>query len=128
MLAFFSAFALYWFKRYFRNAAETARLAERLQAADYRHVQGGTVRIRVFDLGDSAEISVEDDGVGMEPDTLGRALHQGETFGRKSGVGLANTDRRLKQIFGKGLQVRGGPGQGTIVSFIVPKDSGARNV
>ncbi|WP_308530501.1 ATP-binding protein [uncultured Paenibacillus sp.] len=89
-------------------------------------IRGGTARIRVRDLGNGAEISVEDDGIGMEPETWRRALNPEDPLGRKMGVGLANTDRRLKQLFGKGLQFQSAPGQGTIVSFVVPKDFGKR--
>jgi Predicted signal transduction protein with a C-terminal ATPase domain len=46
---------------------------------------------------------------------------QGGGLNEHSGIGLANTDRRLKQIYGKGLLVRSHPGEGTIVSFVVPK-------
>ncbi|KEQ27861.1 ATP-binding protein [Paenibacillus tyrfis] len=86
-----------------------------------RRSKGGTVRIRIQDLGDGVEISIEDNGVGLEPDMLAQALHRGEPVGRHSGIGMANTDRRLKQIYGKGLLVRSRPGEGTIVSFVVPK-------
>lgn len=91
-----------------------------------RHIRGGTVRIRVRDLGNGAEISVEDNGIGMAPETQRRALSPEEPLGIKSGVGLANTDRRLKQLFGNGLQFQSAPGQGTIVSFVVPKGIGKR--
>lgn len=84
--------------------------------------RGGIVRIRIQNLGDRAEIFVEDNGVGIDSDTLMRALQQAEGAGRPSGVGLANTDRRLKQLYGTGLKVQGAPGEGTVVSFIVPKD------
>ena len=85
-----------------------------------RRSEGGTVRIRIRDAGDGVEIAVEDDGVGLEPDKLSRVL-QGGGLNEHSGIGLANTDRRLKQIYGKGLLVRSHPGEGTIVSFVVPK-------
>lgn len=91
-----------------------------------RRTEGGTVRIRIRDLGDASEIAVEDDGVGMEPDTVRRVLRE-EPIGRKAGIGLANTDRRLKQIYGQGLRIRSEPGQGTAVSFVVRKESGRRN-
>lgn len=86
-----------------------------------KRASGGTLRIRVRDLGDRAEIAVEDDGVGMESDKLRRTLHSGESLGRNAGIGLANTDRRLKQIYGEGLHIRSVPGQGTAVSFTVRK-------
>lgn len=65
--------------------------------------RGGTVRIRVIDRGDRAEISVEDNGVGIDPNTLRQALHPEDGIGSSSGVGLSNTDRRLKQLYGTGL-------------------------
>ncbi|MDG0809241.1 ATP-binding protein [Cohnella rhizosphaerae] len=90
-----------------------------------RRHEGGTVRIRVRELGDGVEISIEDDGEGMSPDKLPQSQLHGElpvgSPGRPAGIGLANTDRRLKQLYGKGLQVRGRPGGGTIVSFVVPR-------
>ncbi|MBB6633078.1 response regulator [Cohnella thailandensis] len=86
-----------------------------------RRYAGGTVRIRIQDLGDGAEITVEDDGVGLELDKLPQAPFRGEPTGRHAGIGLANTDRRLKQIYGKGLLIRSRPGEGTSVSFAVPK-------
>ncbi|MFD2329136.1 ATP-binding protein [Cohnella sp. GCM10020058] len=85
-----------------------------------RH-EGGTVRIRVQDIGDEVEIAIEDDGVGMAPDRLPQAQLPGGPSGRPAGIGLTNTDRRLKQLYGKGLLVRSRPGGGTIVSFVVPK-------
>ncbi|MBB6673484.1 ATP-binding protein [Cohnella nanjingensis] len=88
-----------------------------------RRAEGGTVRIRILDVGDGAEISVQDNGVGMEADRLQRALRQEEEIGRRAGIGLANTDRRLKQLYGEGLQIRSEPGQGTIVSFLVRTES-----
>ncbi|WP_176475416.1 ATP-binding protein [Paenibacillus sp. 7541] len=84
--------------------------------------RGGTVRIRVIDRGDRAEISVEDNGVGIDPNTLRKALNPEDGIGSSSGVGLANTDRRLKQLYGTGLKVKGAVGLGTIVSFTVPKE------
>nr|WP_238357919.1 ATP-binding protein [Cohnella zeiphila] len=83
--------------------------------------KGGTVQIRIRELEDEVGISIEDDGIGMEPERLSRVLHLGGSLGRHSGIGLANTDRRLKQIYGKGLLVRSRAGEGTAVSFSVPK-------
>ncbi|GIO14389.1 hypothetical protein J19TS2_39440 [Cohnella xylanilytica] len=87
-----------------------------------RRSKGGTVRIRTEDLGDRVEISVEDDGVGMEPGALPQALRRAKPLDGGSGIGLANTNRRLKQQFGEGLLVRSRPGEGTVVSFVVPKE------
>ncbi|TBL77287.1 ATP-binding protein [Paenibacillus thalictri] len=81
--------------------------------------RGGTITIRIADHYEYAEIAVIDDGVGMDQATLQRLL-DGRSD-RKSGIGLLNTDRRLKQIYGKGLQMRSIPGQGTTVTFVASK-------
>ncbi|MFC3798877.1 ATP-binding protein [Cohnella sp. GCM10012308] len=93
-----------------------------------RRQEGGTVRIRVQEIGDEVVISIEDDGVGMTPDRLSQAQLTGGASGRPAGIGLANTDRRLKQLYGKGLLVRSRPGGGTIVSFAVPKPPATRRL
>lgn len=58
------------------------------------------------------------------------ALNGGPAVSDKgTGVGLINVDRRLKLYFGNqlgkacGLSVKSGPGEGTIISFDIPKDT-----
>lgn len=84
--------------------------------------RGGTVRIRVSDGPDEAEILVEDDGVGMDEHKL-RLMLDGQAD-PASGMGLRNTDRRLRQLYGHGLSIHSVPGQGTTVSFKVSKGAG----
>ncbi|MGW6375631.1 sensor histidine kinase [Rhodococcus sp. NPDC055112] len=92
--------------------------------------QGGTVSIVAADEGTDCVISVEDDGVGMDPDLLrSGSLDAVESGGdrpsaRESAhVGLANVDDRLRAAFGNdyGLVVETAPGAGTKVSMRVPK-------
>jgi len=80
----------------------------------------GHVSISAADLGAEAEISIEDDGVGGDPEAV-RAVLSGES-GADS-VGLGNVDARLRQAFGDrhGLVVETAPGAGTKVTFRVPK-------
>jgi sensor histidine kinase YesM len=80
-----------------------------------RQVKGGTVRIAVQEAGDQVEIQISDDGIGIEE----RILHQvlGDVPEGFAGIGLRNTDRRLRQIYGKGLDIRSVPGQGTTITF-----------
>ena len=82
----------------------------------------GHVTILASDRGHLAEIVVEDDGVGTEPDRVRRILDA--TDGSDS-VGLGNVDARLRQVFGdaSGLTIETAPGAGTKVSFVVPKFS-----
>ncbi|WP_332843719.1 hypothetical protein [Paenibacillus baimaensis] len=39
----------------------------------------------------------------------------------RAGIGVRNTDRRLKQIYSKGLHIQSEPGQGTTVTFLANK-------
>ncbi|MFB4315526.1 sensor histidine kinase [Actinomadura sp. 21ATH] len=115
----------------------------------------GRITIVAEDAGADCAISVEDDGIGMDPEEVRRLL-AGErragddpndagdrddasgTNGRgdgnepnernerneaAAGIGLANVDDRLRQVYGDeyGLAVETGPGAGTKVTLRVPK-------
>ncbi|WP_305095140.1 sensor histidine kinase [Prescottella sp. R16] len=94
---------------------------------------GGTVTIVATDAGPDAVISVEDDGVGMDPELLrsgeldavvpGASGRPGSGTSEAAHVGLANVDDRLRAAFGNdyGLVVDTAPGAGTKVSMRVPK-------
>ncbi|MEV6322056.1 histidine kinase [Nocardia sp. NPDC051787] len=88
---------------------------------------GGTISIVATDAGTDCVISVEDDGVGMDPDLLRSgaldAVDTGAGTGESAHVGLANVDDRLRAAFGDdyGLVVETAPGAGTKVSLRVPK-------
>lgn len=81
--------------------------------------QGGKLHIRITAYEGHADIAVIDNGVGMDENTR-RLLLDGESI-RRPGIGLRNTDRRLKQLYGKGLQIESEPGKGTTVTFSVLK-------
>jgi two-component system LytT family sensor kinase len=78
----------------------------------------GHISIVAADAGPEARITVEDDGVGMDPQLVRSSL-----AGRNGGVGLANVDERLRTVFGAdfGLTVETAPGAGTKVSLRIPK-------
>ncbi|MFC3747281.1 ATP-binding protein [Paenibacillus sp. GCM10012306] len=84
-----------------------------------KRTEGGSIHIQILDLGSYAEVSVADNGVGMDNQTLQQL--EGKESRRKSGIGLTNTNRRLKQLYGSGLQIRSNLHQGTTVTFIVKK-------
>jgi two-component system LytT family sensor kinase len=77
----------------------------------------GTVSIVAEDAGTECLISVEDDGVGMDPAVLRERSEDGEH------VGLGNVDVRLRSVFGEGfgLVVETAPGAGTKVTVRIPK-------
>jgi two-component system LytT family sensor kinase len=81
----------------------------------------GRIAIIAEDGGAECRISVEDDGLGMDPDRLRRIL-AGEVA-PSGGVGLANVDERLRQVYGDeyGLVVETGVGAGTKVNIRLPK-------
>ncbi|MBY6413105.1 histidine kinase [Rhodococcus sp. BP-252] len=81
---------------------------------------GGTITIVAADEGTDCLISVEDDGVGMDPDMLRSGSLNVEEGAH---VGLSNVDDRLRAAFGNdyGLVVDTAPGAGTKVSMRVPK-------
>ncbi|TVY03348.1 response regulator [Cohnella terricola] len=84
-----------------------------------KRARGGKLLIRIRNGETHAEISVEDDGVGMDHTTLERL--QSRTSAGYSGVGLLNTDLRLKRRYGQGLHIQSIQGQGTTISFTVNK-------
>jgi len=79
---------------------------------------GGSISIVARDLDRLAVITIEDDGVGEDPDAVRRAL-----AGDTDSVGLGNVDERLRNTFGDeyGLVVETAPGAGTKVTVRIPK-------
>ncbi|MFC4149351.1 sensor histidine kinase [Micromonospora mangrovi] len=89
----------------------------------------GMVSIEARDAGAECHITVEDDGVGMDPTTLTAGIAELARAGSDptedpgQHVGLSNVDERLRSVFGDrfGLVVETGLGSGTRVSMRVPK-------
>ncbi len=80
----------------------------------------GHITICANDSGAFAEVTIEDDGVGMDPEKL-RATLAGHNDGEH--VGLRNVDARLRQVYGDdhGLVIETAPGEGTLITMRVPK-------
>lgn len=85
----------------------------------------GALAITATDSGAYAVITVEDDGVGIDPE-LARAVLAGHNSGEH--VGLRNVDTRLRQVYGDdfGLVVETNVGSGTLVTMRVPKSQPGR--
>lgn len=77
---------------------------------------GGNVTISVKKVNEVVHVSVEDDGQGIPRDRLAVLLMPEADHG----IGLWNIDRRLKKIYGKGLNIESSPGKGTLVSYTIP--------
>lgn len=80
----------------------------------------GHLTVVAADIGQECLISIEDDGVGMDPDLVRRALAGGADG---NSIGLANVNARLRQVYGDefGLTVETALGAGTKVSLHLPK-------
>lgn len=80
----------------------------------------GHISITAHDSGSFAEVTIEDDGVGMDPSRL-QSMLAGHTDGDH--VGLRNVDARLRQVYGDahGLVIETAPGEGTLITMRVPK-------
>ncbi|MGN7249756.1 MULTISPECIES: sensor histidine kinase [unclassified Arthrobacter] len=80
----------------------------------------GHITISANDSGAFAEVTIEDDGVGMDPVQL-QSMLAGHVDGDH--VGLRNVDARLRQVYGDdhGLVIETAPGEGTLITMRVPK-------
>ncbi|MBT2482712.1 sensor histidine kinase [Streptomyces sp. ISL-94] len=80
------------------------------------------ITITARDAGSEAVITVEDNGIGMDPALLRRIL-AGEGGGSSSGIGLPNVDERIRQVYGDayGPVMETGVGAGMKVTVRIPK-------
>ncbi|WP_123041856.1 response regulator [Cohnella candidum] len=85
-----------------------------------KRVEGGRVHIEIKEAAGYVRISVRDNGVGIPP-TKKASILEG-TY--RSGIGLVNVDRRLKNAYGHGLSIESLEGEGTEVSFRIPLPQG----
>ena len=79
------------------------------------------ITISALDAGSEAEVVIEDDGTGMDPERLRQVL-RGEG-GTSTGIGLLNVDERLRQVYGDdyGLVIETGIGAGMKITVRLPK-------
>ncbi|MFF3303721.1 sensor histidine kinase [Streptomyces sp. NPDC002908] len=79
------------------------------------------ITLSALDAGAEAEVVIEDDGTGMDPERLRQVL-RGEG-GASTGIGLLNVDERLRQVYGDdyGLVIETGLGAGMKITVRLPK-------
>jgi len=82
-----------------------------------KRAAGGEIFIRISETVNEIDILVKDNGVGMKEEKVADILLNPIS----KGIGLRNTNRRLKQMYGKGLIIQSSIGKGTFVSFQIPK-------
>ncbi|MFZ5968171.1 MAG: LytS/YhcK type 5TM receptor domain-containing protein [Bacillota bacterium] len=85
--------------------------------------EGGTVTIRCVENTDDYEISVIDDGIGIDPEKLKDLMIEKPSEKHHDGIGLMNVNKRLMVKYGEknGLQIRSEVGKGTTVKMIIPR-------
>lgn len=85
----------------------------------------GEVTLNVARDGEDVVIRLTDDGVGMTPEQISKALHEPgpeEAAAKYRHVGMWNVHRRLQYCFGEnyGLSIESEPGVGTCISVRLP--------
>ncbi|KPN97132.1 ATP-binding protein [Lysinibacillus sp. ZYM-1] len=88
-----------------------------LQHGILKRSEGGTIHIRIIESEAHLEISVSDNGVGMNEERLAQLLQPKNQPSRS--IGLMNTHIRLQQHYGQGLHISSKLHEGTSVSFVV---------
>lgn len=83
-----------------------------------KRISGGEITIQITTTDKHVKIVVEDNGVGIDSTVLKRIFDK--EISSNSGVGLLNTNLRLKRLYGKGLTITSTPGSGTRIFFLVP--------
>ena len=84
--------------------------------------QGGTVRVTAARNNGHMEVTVSDNGVGMDDETLGKVLGHECVDSRHDGIGMRNCLSRLEHIYGPKFspEVNSAPGQGTSILLRIP--------
>lgn len=84
-----------------------------------KKLQSGKVVLQVINQQECFLIKVTDNGIGMTEEQLEKIYTIDWAAGK--GIGIPNIHRRLKEIYGTGLEFKSIPGEGTEVTVIIPK-------
>lgn len=84
--------------------------------------EGGKLCISVKKEGDNVVVKIKDNGVGMDMHRLPDILE-----GRQGGIGLSNTNERLKRYYNTEIIAASEPGKGTEFTVTIPIKRGKRS-
>lgn len=82
----------------------------------------GLIRIRGYRRGKDIVLEVEDDGRGMDADTLEHIFEKHIRDTKSNGVGVNNVNERIRLFYGAGygLSYESEPGKGTLAAIVLP--------
>src|SRR5690625_5196516 len=86
-----------------------------------KYTDEGMITIDADVKNEMAHIHISDTGIGMDEQTLQTVFTIPSD--QKQGIGIVNTQQRLKRLYGKGLQVTSELGVGTTITITVPTNS-----
>ena len=86
-------------------------IAHNALANAFLHARAGRVEVRLDFQADSTRLSISDDGVGLPEDYAGR------------GRGFSGMEADAERMGGRLIVESGGPGGGTIITCVVPRES-----
>ena len=83
---------------------------------------GLEILVRVLKTQDELQISIEDDGAGMDEETLRRVLAPSDEISPSGGYGIRNVQQRIRLLYGDayGIRMESSPGEGTTVRIKIP--------
>ena len=89
----------------------------------------GLIQIRVFCQDDCIVLQVEDDGKGMDEETLAHIFEQHIRDTRSNGVGVNNVNERIRLFYGAGdgLSFKSEPEKGTTATIRIPLGKDGEN-
>ncbi|MCG8698073.1 MAG: sensor histidine kinase [Bacteroidales bacterium] len=93
---------------FFQN--EIYRITQEVISNTLKHAQATVLDIQIIQNGDRLSVSFEDDGIGMDTETV------------QKGVGLRSMANRIKKLNGT-IEIEGNPGEGTLINITVPLKS-----
>ena len=86
--------------------------------------EGGRIKVRAVVVDEALELSVEDDGQGMDPDTAARLFEPFFTSGKPQGTGLGGAVvKAVADAHGGTVTVESQLGRGTRISLVIPPAS-----
>ena len=80
----------------------------------YPKTEGGKITISIKRLSENIVITISDNGIGMDETQISKALSN------RAGIGINNTNERLKQYYGTEIEIHCIPGEGTSVVITIP--------